>query len=220
MNWIFAGMILSGVVIGGLCGRMDQVSAAAIAEAGNAVQLVISLTGTICFWGGMMEIARQAGLTDRLARLAAPLTRRLFPGLRPDGEAMGAISMNLAANLLGLGNAATPLGMAAMKAMEKEEHANGVATDNMALFVAMNTASLQLLPTTTAMLRSAAGAAAPLDILPAVWVASTVSVCSGIFGAKLLAWLGRRQPTRLAGRRGARTGGRAGRRAWEGVANR
>ena len=93
--------------------------------------------------------------------------------------------MNLVANLIGLGNAATPLGITAMKAMEQEEHANGIATDNMVLFVAMNTASLQILPTTTAMLRAAAGSEAPLDILPAVWVASAVSVLSGIVASKL-----------------------------------
>ena len=133
-----------------------------------------------------MRIAQSSGLTDRIAKLALPVTKRLFKGLRPGGKAMGAVTMNLAANLLGLGNAATPLGIEAMRAMELEENPKGTATDNMVLFVAMNTASLQILPTTTALLRSQAGAKAPLDILPAVWIASTISVFSGIFMEKAL----------------------------------
>ncbi|MBR6736258.1 MAG: spore maturation protein A [Oscillospiraceae bacterium] len=186
MTAIFSAMILSGVVLAALTGRMDAVSTAALTETTRAVELVISLTGNFCLWGGVMRIAQSSGLTDRIAKLALPVTKRLFKGLRPGGKAMGAVTMNLAANLLGLGNAATPLGIEAMRAMEREENPKGTATDNMVLFVAMNTASLQILPTTTALLRSQAGAKAPLDILPAVWIASTISVFSGIFMAKAL----------------------------------
>lgn len=186
MTAIFSSMILSGVLIAALTGRMEAVSSAALSETQSAVELVIALTGNFCLWGGIMRVAEKSGLTEKLSELVSPVTRRLFSGLRPDGEAMGAVTMNLAANFLGLGNAATPLGIAAMKAMEKEEHPGKSATDNMVLFVAMNTASLQILPTTTALLRAQAGAFAPLDILPAVWIASTVSVLSGIFMAKML----------------------------------
>lgn len=186
MTAIFCTMLLGGIVFGALTGRMPQVSDALLKESGRAIELILSLAGNFCLWGGIMRIAEESKLTNSLARLAAPITCRLFKGLRPQGKAMRAISMNMVANLLGLGNAATPLGITAMKAMEEEERANGTATDNMVLFVAMNTASLQILPTTTAMLRAAAGSKAPLDILPAVWVASTVSVLSGIAAAKLL----------------------------------
>lgn len=185
MTAIFCVMLLGGIVFGALTGRMPQVSEALLKESGRAIELILSLAGNFCLWGGIMRIAEDSKLTNALAHLASPVTCRLFKGLRPQGKAMRAISMNMVANLLGLGNAATPLGITAMKAMEEEEHANGTATDNMVLFVAMNTASLQLLPTTTAMLRSAAGSKTPLDILPAVWVASTVSVLSGILAAKL-----------------------------------
>lgn len=187
MTGIFSLLILAGILFGGLTGRMSQVSSAALGEAARAIELVLTLTGSFCLWGGVMKVAEQSGLAQSLAQAASPLTTRLFRGLKPKGAAMGAIAMNLAANLLGLGNAATPLGITAMKEMEKEERARGTATNNMVLFVAMNTASLQILPTTTAMLRSAAGAQSPLDILPAVWMASTVSVLSGIFMAKVLA---------------------------------
>lgn len=186
MTAIFCVMLLGGIVFGALTGRMPQVSDALLKESGRAIELILSLAGNFCLWGGIMRIAEDSKLTNALAHLSSPITCRLFKGLRPQGKAMRAISMNMVANLLGLGNAATPLGITAMKAMEEEERANGTATDNMVLFVAMNTASLQLLPTTTAMLRSAAGSNTPLDILPAVWVASTVSVLSGILAAKLL----------------------------------
>lgn len=186
MTGIFCILLLGGILFGALTGRMPQVSDALLQESGNAIKLVISLSGNFCLWGGIMRIAEESKLTNALARLASPITCRLFRGIRPQGKAMQAISMNIVANLLGLGNAATPLGITAMKAMEEEEHANGAATDNMVLFVAMNTASLQLLPTTTAMLRAAAGCNTPLDILPAVWVASFVSVISGIIASKLM----------------------------------
>ena len=186
MTAIFCVMLLGGIVFGALTGRMPQVSDALLKESGRAIELILSLAGNFCLWGGIMRIAEDSKLTNALAHLSSPITCRLFKGLRPQGKAMRAISMNMVANLLGLGNAATPLGITAMKAMEEEERANGTATDNMVLFVAMNTASLQLLPTTTAMLRSAAGSKTPLDILPAVWVASTVSVLSGILAAKVL----------------------------------
>lgn len=186
MTAIFCVMLLGGIMFGALTGRMPQVSDALLKESGRAIELILSLTGNFCLWGGIMRIAEDSKLTNALARLAAPVTGRLFKGLRPQGKAMRAISMNMVANLLGLGNAATPLGISAMKAMEEEERAAGTATDNMVLFVAVNTASLQILPTTTAMLRAAAGSKAPLDILPAVWVASTISVLSGIAAARLL----------------------------------
>ncbi len=186
MTWIFCGMILSGIMIGALSGRMDLVSQAAINEAATAVGLVISLTGTMCLWGGMMKVADEAGLTKALSKAFSPVTGWLFPGLKAGGAAMRAICMNLAANMLGLGNAATPLGIAAMKEMEKEQGFPSAATNDMVIFVVMNTASLQILPTTTAMLRSAAGARTPLDILPAVWLTSILSLLSGILMAKFL----------------------------------
>ncbi len=191
MTILFCAMILSGIFLGGLTGRMPQVSQAAIEQSGEAVTLTLSLLGNFCLWGGMMRIAEQAGLTRAAASFFSPLTRRLFGGLNPKGTAMRAITMNLTANLLGLGGAATPLGITAMKEMKKEERASHTATNNMALFVVMNTASLQLIPTTTAMLRSAAGSPHPLDILPSVWLASTVSVLCGIAAARLLSfWRG------------------------------
>lgn len=187
MKWVFSGMVALAVVFGVASGRMNEVSQAAISSCSEAVQLMITLMGAMCLWSGLMKVADRAGLTVWLSRLFSPVMKLLFKGMDSGSETAKAIALNISANLLGLGNAATPLGIAAMRAMEKDNPVPGTASDNMALFVVLNTASLQLIPTTTAILRQAAGSPRPLDIMPAVWAASLVSVSSGVIAAKLLA---------------------------------
>ena len=186
MNRIFTYLLLFGIAAAAVLGRMGEVSSAMLTQCQKAVELALSLMGSFCMWGGLMAVAEKAGLTQLLASAFSPILSRLFRELKPGGEAMRAITLNLSANLLGLGNAATPLGIAAMKAMQKEQRSGDTATDGMALFVVMNTASLQLIPTSTAVLRAAAGSAAPLDILPAVWAASAVSLAVGIAAARMM----------------------------------
>ena len=186
MSVLFTGMIFFSVVFAILGGRMPELCSAVLTESSAAVELILKILGSMCLWSGVMEVAEQSGLTAKLSALFSPLTRLLFRGLPEQSPAMRAIAMNFTANLLGLGNAATPLGISAMQAMEKQEHTNGTASNNMVLFVVMNTASIQLIPTTTAMLRLQNGSADPMGILPAVWLASAVSVASGICMAKLL----------------------------------
>lgn len=192
MKWIFAGLIFLSVLFGVLNGRMDAVTAAALRECGSAVELTLTLMGSMCLWSGLLHIAEKAGLTEKIARLFSPVIRLLFRGLDSGGAAARAITMNISANLLGLGNAATPLGLAAMKELAKASPGSRTASNHMVLFVVINTASLQLIPTTVAQLRQAAGSPTPLDIMPAAWVASLVSVLSGVAVAKLLE--GRRAP--------------------------
>ena len=189
MTGVFCAMLVASYIVAALTGRISEVSSATLSEAQRAIELVISLTGSFCLWGGVVRVAQKAKLTERLAKLMSPITSRLFKGLKPGGEAMNAATLNLSANLLGLGSAATPLGIAALQAMEKEQHPGDTATDDMAMFTVLNTASLQLIPTTTAMLRLAAGSQAPMEILPAVWLASTFSVLCGVLAAKSLARL-------------------------------
>ncbi len=186
MNYIFGGIILLSFVFSAFNGRLRELSNAALEQAGNAVELTFSLVGVLCLWSGLMKIAQESGLTQALGKALSPITKRLFRGLNPQGEAMQAVCMNMIANFLGLGNAATPLGIRAICAMKKEEHARK-ATDNMITFVVLNTASFQLIPTTIALLRMKNGAEAPFDILPAVWISSAVSVTVAILLAKLLA---------------------------------
>lgn len=192
MSYIIGGMILLAIITGTAGGNMSAVSTAAMNGCGQAVQLVISLTGTICLWSGVMGIADRSGLTGALSRAFRPLNRFLFRELDPDGPAVKAISLNMAANLLGLGNAATPLGLAAMKELEKVNRHPGAASQAMVTFVVLNTASLQILPTTTSYLRLAAGSKEPMEILPAVWLASAVSICVGVLMTRLLRGRGQR----------------------------
>ena len=144
-----------------------------------------------------MKVAQEAGLTKKLSRLLLPILRHLFIGLDENSKAYEYISMNLAANFLGLGNAATPLGILAMKELDKENQFGTSASSNMIVFVVLNTASLQLIPTTTAALRLKNGSAAPMDILPAVWMASAAS----IFAAVLVAIICRKVSERRACRK-------------------
>ena len=192
MKWIFAIMILLSVVFGAFSNRMDAVSNAALEECGRAVELTLSLVGAMCMWGGVMEIAERSRLTEKLAALLSPLIRRLFRGLDATGAAARAICLNITANLLGLGNAATPLGLSAMRELRLQDPGSPQASDNMILFVVLNTASIQLVPTTTAMLRLNAGSAAPMEIMPAVWVTSALSLTVSLLVAKALMGIRRR----------------------------
>ena len=189
MTWIWCGMVVLSLIFGILTGQMDAVADAAMEGAASAVDLGISMAGILCLWSGVMEIMNACGLSAGLARIFRPLLRRLLPQASRDQETLAALSANMSANLLGLGNAATPLGIRAARRMARG--CGGVASDDLCLLVVLNTASIQLLPTTIASVRSASGAQAPFDILPAVWLASLLSVTAGFLMAKLLAALGR-----------------------------
>ncbi|WP_367269136.1 spore maturation protein A [uncultured Oscillibacter sp.] len=191
MAIIWTGMVVVSVIFGLFSGQMDAVSQAALTGAGSAVQLCLSMAGVLCLWSGVMEIMNRCGLSRRLARVFRPLLRWLLPRASRDDETLSAVSANVSANLLGLGNAATPLGVQAACRMARGQ--NGVASDELCLLVVLNTASIQLVPATVASVRAAAGAAAPLDILPAVWLSSALSVTVGLLAAKALARLGGRR---------------------------
>ncbi|HIW72693.1 MAG TPA: spore maturation protein A [Firmicutes bacterium] len=214
LNILWVGIMLLSLAAGAATGRLDQVTNALLAGGGEAIQLALTLGGAMCLWGGLMRIAEKGGLTALFARGMAPLMRLLFPRLDPAGPACRAMLMNMAANLLGLGNAATPFGLKAMAELEKENPQPGAASNHMVVFVVLNTASIQLLPTTVATLRLRYGAAAPFDILPAVWLTSFASAAVAVTLAKILgsgAALTRRPPRREKGKRAgkARKAGKA-----------
>lgn len=169
---LFCGLLRGG----GDLGR------AAMEGAGRAVELALGLTGPLVLWSGFGSLLARSGLQGGLARLLAPLLGRLYPTARRDARTMEAISANVTANLLGLGSAATPFGVAAVRRMG-ELAGQERATHEMCRFIVMNTASLQLLPSTVAALRSSLGSAAPFDILPAVWLSSALSVAVGLSAA-------------------------------------
>lgn len=185
MTVIWTGMIAVSILCALATGRGPEVAAAAVEGTSAAVQLALSIAGMLCLWTGVMEVMRQSGLADKLSRLLFPLLRRLFPQAAKDQDAMDSISANVSANLLGLGSAATPLGLEAARRLSRRSR--GTASDDLCMLVVCNTASIQLIPTTVASVRAAEGCAAPFDILPAVWLASTVSVGVGILACKIFA---------------------------------
>ena len=171
MTWIWTGMVVLSLVFGLFTGNLDAVADAAMDGAASAVEL------SVC------------GLSAGLARAFRPILRRLMPQASRDEKTLAALSANVSANLLGLGNAATPLGIQAARRMARG--CSGTASDELCLLVVLNTASIQLLPATIASVRSASGAQSPFDILPAVWLASALSVVVGVLTAKFLAAVGR-----------------------------
>ncbi|MGC1403060.1 MAG: nucleoside recognition domain-containing protein [Thermodesulfobacteriota bacterium] len=154
-----------------------------------AVELAIGLIGIMALWLGLMKIAEQAGMIERLARALRGITTRLFPDVPPDHPAMGAMIMNMSANMLGLGNAATPLGLKAMEELNKLNEKPGTATDAMCTFLVINTSSVQLIPATVIAIRAAAGSANPTEILGPVIIATTINTLCGILAVKFLARL-------------------------------
>lgn len=167
-------------------GRMGALTAAALESAGHAVTLALGLAGVMALWLGLMRIAEEAGLVRLLARAARPALRRLFPEVPPEHPALGAMVMNVAANVLGLGNAATPFGLRAMEALQELNPHRGTASDAQALFCALNTASVQIVPASVIALRAAAGARQPADILGATLLASVCATAVAIASARLL----------------------------------
>ena len=189
MAVIWTGMVVVSILCALAQGNGPQAAAAAMEGAGAAVELCLSMAGVLCLWMGVMEVMRRSGLAEGLSRLLRPVLKRLYPDFAGDRAVMDSVSANVSANLLGLGNAATPLGMEAARLMSRRTP--GVASDSLCMLVVCNTASIQLIPTTVAGVRVAAGCETPFDILPAVWLASALSVCVGILAAKLLAPLWR-----------------------------
>ncbi|MGI5936399.1 MAG: nucleoside recognition domain-containing protein [Oscillospiraceae bacterium] len=186
MTVIWVSMVVVSLIWGAATGRAAEVGNAAMEGCSAAVNLCISIGGMMCLWSGVMEVMKHSGLSAGLSRLLRPVLGRLYPTAARHSEVMDALSANVSANLLGLGNAATPAGLKAATGMLRISGGN-TATDELCLLVVMNTASIQLLPTTVATVRAAAGAAVPFDILPAVWISSALSVASGMVCAKLLA---------------------------------
>lgn len=182
MGILWAAMAAVSVVCAAATGRMDAVAAGALEGAAQGVELCLAMTGALCLWMGVMEVMRRSGLSEGLSRLLRPVLKRLYPDFARDEKVMDTVAANVSANLLGLGNAATPLGLEAARMMSGRTP--GVAGDSLCMLVVCNTASIQLIPTTVASVRAAAGCAAPFDILPAVWAASAAALAAGVAAAK------------------------------------
>lgn len=183
LTFIFALLIIGSFIASVITGSTRELTEAVLSEPVNAVELCIYLCGGMCFWGGLMRVAEKSGLTEKLAAVFAVLIGGLFKGIDKQGRAFKAICMNITANLLGLGNAATPFGIEAMKALAEEEKAGDTATPSMIIFTVINTASLTLIPSTALSLRMKYGSADPLEIVPAVWITSAAALFVSVTAA-------------------------------------
>jgi len=187
MGAILAVLMALSVVVAAVRGKLPDVTAAALEAAGKASTFALGLVGVLALWMGLMRVAEEAGLVRWIAWLVAPVLRRLFPEVPADHPAMGAIVMNVAANVLGLGNAATPFGIRAMQELETLNPRPGTATDGQVMLCALNTASVQLVPATVIALRVAAGSRAPGEIIGPTLLASLCGVVVAVVAARLLA---------------------------------
>ncbi len=189
LNIIWLLFMCLAIIFGVINGRLDAVVAAVTDSAKMAFELALGLTGIMVFWLGLMKIAEDCGLMRVIARILRPIMTRLFPEVPAEHPAMGAMLMNMSANMLGLLNAATPLGLKAMKELESLNKIPGVATNPMCTFLAINTSSIQLIPVSTMAYLAASGATHPTDIIASALLATTCSTIAAIIAVKLLSKL-------------------------------
>ncbi|KAA3619582.1 MAG: nucleoside recognition protein [Calditrichaeota bacterium] len=186
LNYVWFGLIAIAFVTAMFTGKIPDLGTAAVSGAETAVNISLGLIGIMALWLGIMKIAEEAGLIRLLARLIKPVTKRLFPEIPPDHPAMGAMLLNLAANWLGLSNAATPLGLKAMEELQSLNKSEDTASNSQVLFLAMNTASITFIPATIIGVRVAAGSQEPFSIIATSLFASTCATIVAIITAKLL----------------------------------
>lgn len=185
MSWIWTLIILIATVFSIFTGKSGAISTATIQGAQAGITLALSMAGSICLWSGVGNLMDTVGLTEILAKILQPVLRRIFPGTRKDFQLRKDLSANICANFLGLGNAATPMGIRAVKRMADPSRP-GIATDEMCRLIVLNTASIQLIPANVAAVRTSLGCATPFDILPAVWITSLCSAGLGLTSAWIL----------------------------------
>ena len=190
MSWIWTGILAISLIFALLEGRGSELSAAVAQGAQAGFTLAISMAGSICLWTGAGKLMDHAGMTQRLSDLLRPILNRVFPSTKSNEPLAKSLSANICANFLGLGNAATPMGIQAVRLMS-DSRIPDLATDEMCRLIVLNTASIQLIPANVAAVRASLGCPAPFDILPAVWVTSICSAGLGLFSAWLMGKLWR-----------------------------
>ena len=186
LNIMWPIFIIISYIFAIFTGKVDEINNSVFESCESAVQLSITFLGTMCLWSGIMQIAKKTTLVDKLTKLLTPVIKFLFPDIKKDSDVHKEISMNMVANILGLGNAATPLGLKAMKSLQKENTKKDTLTNSMAMFIIINTASIQLIPTTVIAIRSSLGSTNPTSIIIPVWIATICAAIAGVTAAKIL----------------------------------
>ena len=186
LNTIWPIFIIISYIYAIFSGNIEAINNSIFESASSAVELSITFFGTICLWNGIMQIAMKTSLIDKLSKLLYPFMRFIFPEVKKTDKSYDEITLNITANILGLGNAATPIGLKAMKTLQKENPNKNTLTNSMAFFILINTASLQIIPTTVIAIRSSLGSANPTKIILAVWFSTILAAFSAIISGKIL----------------------------------
>ena len=186
LNILWPAFIILSFIYGLISGKVNEINNGIFKSLTDAVELTITFLGTICLWDGLMEIVKRTTLINKLSKILRPLINILFPELKENEKAKQEISMNLIANILGLGNAATPLGLKAMKTMQKENKKKDTLSNSMMMFIVLNTASLQLIPTNVIAIRTSLNSNNPTNIILPVWIATISAAIVGIIFTKIL----------------------------------
>ena len=186
LNILWPAFIILSFIYAIFSGKINEVNNGIFTSVSEAVELSITFLGTICLWNGIMEIAKRTSLMEKITKLLRPLINFLFPDLKKNEKAKQEISLNIVANIMGLGNAATPLGLKAMKTMQKENKKKDTLTNSMMMFIVINTASIQLIPTNVIAIRTSLGSEAPTSIILPVWIATIIAAIVGILFTKIL----------------------------------
>ena len=184
MNYIWPGLILISLVFACLNGRVDETVSALFSGAENSVSAVLAMAGIFAFWSGILKVSGKSGFSGIISKLISPVITLIFPKLKKGGKAREYITMNIVANLMGMGNAATPAGISAMSELDKLNGNSRHISDEMCLFVVMNTASIQLIPTTILSLR--AGAENPAEVIVPIWIASGIALISALIMMRII----------------------------------
>ncbi len=182
LSWVWGSIVFLSILFACTGGQMDAVSAATAQGAQAGITVAIGIAGSLCLWSGVGNLMDKIGLTAALSKLLRPMLNLIFPGTRKDPQLRRDLSGNICANILGLGNAATPMGIKAVKRMTSPDQPD-VATNEMCRLIVLNTASIQLIPANVAAVRASLGCSAPFDILPAVWITSICSASAGLLAA-------------------------------------
>jgi len=186
LNILWPLFIIVSFIYAMFTGKVNEINNGIFSSVSDAVQLAITFLGTICLWNGIMEIVKETSLINRLTNFLNPLLKILFPELKGNNQANAEISMNMIANILGLGNAATPLGIKAMKTMQRVNKNKDKLSNSMAMFIVLNTASLQLIPTNVIAIRSSLNSTNPTEIIFPVWISTIVAAVIGVCATKIL----------------------------------
>lgn len=186
LNKLWPAFLIISIIFAILNGKIGELNSSIFESANSAVQLTITLFGTLCFWNGIMQIAIKSSLVDTICKILNPLIKILFPEIKKGGKTHKEISMNIIANMLGLGNAATPLGLKAMQSMQDENQNKDKLSNSMVMFIIINTASIQIIPTTVIAIRNSLNSVEPSKIILPVWLVTICAAASAVLAGKII----------------------------------